>query len=58
MFLFLVLIIDAGFKNERESLCIKITQAINKRTELNTKHWKYVDDLTLAETIQIKDALS
>ena len=57
MFLFLVLIIDAGFKNERESLCIKITQAINKRTELNTKHWKYVNDFTLAEAIKLKDSL-
>ena len=48
MFLFLVLINDAGFKNERESLGKKITQAINKITELNTKYWKYVDDLNLA----------
>ena len=58
MFLFLVLINDAGFKNESESLGVKITQAFNKRTELNTRHWKYVDDLTVAEAINLKRSLT
>ena len=54
MFLFLVLINDAGYRNESESLGIKITKAFNKRTELKTRHWKYVDDLTVAEAIKLK----
>ena len=58
MFLFLVLINDAGFKNESESIGVKITKAINKRTELDTKHWKYVDDLTMAEAIYLKESLT
>ena len=57
MFLFLVLINDAGFQNESESIGEKITKAINKRTELETKHWKYVDDLTVAEAINLKRTL-
>ena len=58
MFLFLVLINDAGFKNERESLGEKITRAYNKRKELDTRHWKYVDDLTVAEAINLKASLT
>ena len=58
MFLFLVLINDAGYKHESESIGVKITQAFNKRTELNTRHWKYVDDLTVAEAINLKKSLT
>ena len=58
MFLFLVLINDAGFKNERESVGLKITKAVNKRTELEAKHWKYVDDLTVAEALKLKESLT
>ena len=57
MFLFLVLMNDAGFKNERESRGAKITTAYNKRKELETRHWKYVDDLTVAEAINLKASL-
>ena len=46
-----------GSKNESESIGEKITKAINKRTELETKHWKYVDDLTVAEAINLKRTL-
>ena len=57
MFLFLVLINEAGFKNIKESIGLKITQAINKRSELQPGHWKYVDDLTVAEALKLKDSL-
>jgi hypothetical protein len=57
MFLFLVLINDAGFKKESESIGIKLTKAFNKRRELDTKHWKYVDDLTVAEALKLKESL-
>ena len=38
MFLFLVLINDAGFKNESESIGLKVTKAFNRRSELETQH--------------------
>ena len=57
MLVFLVLINDAGFPGSSE-LGIKITQSINKRKEIETKHWKYVDDLTVAESIDLKDKLT
>ena len=47
VFLFLVLINDAGFKNESESIGSKITKAFNKRSEIEAKHRIYVDDLTV-----------
>ena len=31
---------------------------MNKRTELETKHWKYIDDLTVAEAIHLKRSLT
>ena len=34
-----------------------ITKAINKRKEMKTKHWKYVDDLTIGEAIDLKIVL-
>ena len=57
LFLFLVLINDAGFKNIKDNIGLKITQAINKRTELQPTHWKYVDDLTVAESLKLKESL-
>jgi hypothetical protein len=54
MFLFLVLINDAGFSEENRNLGEKITQAMNKRKAIPTKHWKYVDDLTIAESLDLK----
>ena len=33
------------------------TPQFNKRKEIPVKHWKYVDDLTLAEAIDLKKAL-
>ena len=57
MFLFLILINDAGFSEENRQIGTKITQAINKRKEISTGHWKYVDDLTIAEAIELKKTL-
>ena len=54
MFLFLVLINDAGFPEENRKIGEKITQARNKRKSIDTKHWKYVDDLTIAESLDLK----
>ena len=52
LFLFLILINNAGFSEENKEVGIKITQAISKRKEIPIKHWKYVDDLTIAEAMK------
>ena len=57
MFLFLILINDAGFEAQNNELGKLITSSINKRKEIKKDHWKYVDDLTVAEAIILKDAL-
>ena len=57
MFWFLVLINDAGLKNIKENLVLKMTEAINKRTELQPTHRKQLDDLTVAESFQLTYSL-
>ena len=57
MFLFLILINDAGFVNQNMEIGKKITSAANTRKEIQTDHWKYVDDLTVAEALLLKDTL-
>ena len=57
MILFLVLINDAGYDKESVNIGEKITKSVNKRNEMKAKHFKYVDDMTLAEAIILKDTL-
>ena len=57
LFLFLVLINDAGFPELNRDFGERITRAITKRKQIDPKHWKYVDDLTLAEAIDLKTML-
>ena len=57
LFLFIVLINEAGFKDETDDIGKKITASINKRKEIPTSHWKYVDNLTIAEAIDLKKFL-
>ena len=57
LFLFLVLINDAGFPELNKDFGERITRAITKRKQIDPKHWKYVDDLTLAEAIDLKTLL-
>ena len=54
LFLFLVMTNDAGFPEQNRETGLRITKAINKRKEIDTKHWKYVDDLTIAEAVDLK----
>ena len=58
MFLILILINDAGFSNVSRELGIKITRAINRRQKIDNRHWKYVDDLTVAVAVDLKEALT
>ena len=57
MFLFIILINAAGFKDQNTHIGQKITRALNKRNEMPPKHWKYVDDLTIAEALNLKEKL-
>ena len=55
LFLFLILINSAGFsENPRNSGQIICNPAVNKRTPLKNIHLKWVDDMTIAESITLK----
>ena len=58
MFLFLVLINDAGFPEEDRHIGEKLTRAVNAKTEIRNTHIKYVDDLTIAEAMKLKNVLT
>ena len=58
MFLFLVLINDAGFAYEDRSLGDKLTTSAGIRKAIKNIHLKYVDDLTIAESMRLKNVLN
>ena len=57
LFLFLVLINDAGFDGQVNNAGELIT-AKKKIKEINAIHLKYVDDLTLAESVDMATQLN
>jgi hypothetical protein len=57
LFLFLIQINEAGFKEQDKEIGKSITERAKKRKEITTGHWKYVDDLTLAEALDLKKCL-
>ena len=57
MILLFVLINNAGYEKENETIGSKITKAVGKREEMKAKHFKYVDDMTLAQAINLKQTL-
>ena len=57
MFLFLVLINAAGFKEAIKNTGEVITQPFNRRGPINKIHLKFIDDLTVAEAINLKSKL-
>ena len=56
LLLFLVYINDAGFENQMNNAGELLTSKRNMKSA-NTIHLKYVDDLTLAETINLPEKL-
>ena len=56
-FLFLILINAAGYEQLEKQLGEHITKKKNRRQIIPNIHMKYVDDLTLAETINVKDSV-
>ena len=57
MFSFIILINDAEFSIQNKEFGKKVTTVMNKRKEIPYDHWKYVDDLTLAEALYLKEQL-
>ena len=57
MFLFLVLINAAGFKEAIKKKGEVIIKPFNRRGPINKIHLKFIDDLTVAEAINLKSKL-
>ena len=57
MFLFLVLINLIGFKDQEKQIGNLITEPLNKRKPMKNIHLKFVDDLTVAESLNLKKQL-
>ena len=58
MFLFLVLINNAGFDEEDRNLGEQLTRPVNAKTNMRNIHLKYVDDMTIAEALKLKNVLN
>ena len=48
---------DAGYEEINRELGTRITKATNRRKEIDSKHWKYVADLTITAAIDLKRVL-
>ena len=57
LFLFLILVNAAGFPHLEKHLGMKMTQHMNKRTPIPNIHVKYVDDISLAQSINMKECV-
>ena len=55
LFLFLILINAAGYEQMADILGQHITKKKNKRTKIPNSHLKFVDDMTLAEALNLRD---
>jgi hypothetical protein len=57
LFLFLILINAAGFQYLEKHLGDHVTTKLNKRRPMPTTHMKYVDDMTMAESLNLRQEL-
>ena len=57
LFLFLILINAAEYKNLERNVGHQITQKKNKRNVMSNTHMKFVDDMTLAGAMNLKECL-
>ena len=57
MFLFIVLINMIGFKDQEKQIGKIITKPLNKRKPMKNIHLKFVDDMTVAESLNLKKQL-
>jgi hypothetical protein len=58
MFLFIVLINSVGFHQEDKNIGERITRAANAHKVIKQMHAKYIDDLTVAEALNLKEVLT
>ena len=57
MLLFIVLINSVGFMQEDREIGERMTRAANAHKLISHMHAKYVDDLTIAEALDLKNVL-
>ena len=57
MFLFIILINSVGFQEEDRNMGERISRAANAHKVIKQMHAKYVDDLTVAEALNLKNVL-
>ena len=57
MFLFIVLINLIGFQKQNKHLGHTITKPLNSRKPLESIHLKYIDDFSVAESLNLKEKL-
>ena len=57
LFLFLILINAAGVKHLQKHLGSHITTKLNSRRPLPITHLKYIDDMTMAEALNLRQSL-
>ena len=57
MFLFIVLINLVGFGNQNKQVGMTITKPLQKRKPMEKIHLKYIDDLTVAQSLSLKKQL-
>ena len=58
MFLFIILINSVGFTQENRDIGERITKAHNAHKIIKSMHAKYIDDLTVAEALKLKNVLT
>ena len=57
LFLFIILINAAGYQHLEKHMGLKITQKLSKRKPIENIHMKYVDDMTIAQAINLLECL-
>ena len=57
LFLFLILINAAGYKHLEKNMGLQTTKKVCKRKPIPSSHLKYIDDMTQAESINLKECL-
>ena len=57
MFLFIIFINAAGFEGQNRSLGKLLTQPVKGRRPITNIHLKFIDDMTVAEAVNLKKTL-
>ena len=57
MFLFIILINSAGFEGQNRSMGTVLTQPLKSRKPIPSIHLKFLDDMTIAEAVNLKQSL-